>query len=110
MNRQELVERIATSEKISKAQAARILEATLTAIKDTVKAGDKLTLVGFGTFKLQERPARTGRNPSTGDEIKIPAAKVPKFVPGTAFKAAVNETKKRGCRKAKATKAPKARK
>lgn len=110
MNRQELVERIATSEKLPKAQAARILETTLTAIKETVKAGDKLTLVGFGTFKLQERPARTGRNPSTGDEIKIPAAKVPKFVPGTAFKAAVNEPKKRGCRKAKAPKAAKARK
>lgn len=107
MNRQELIERIATSEKLPKAQAARILETTLTAIKETVKAGDKLTLVGFGTFKLQERPARTGRNPSTGAEIKIPATKVPKFVPGTAFKTAVNEPKKRGCRKAKA---PKARK
>ncbi|MCG5031463.1 HU family DNA-binding protein [Mesosutterella sp. OilRF-GAM-744-9] len=105
MNRQELVDRVAAAENLPKAQAARILETVLTAVKETVKSGDKLTLVGFGTFKLQERPARTGRNPSTGAEIKIPATKVPKFVPGAAFKAAVNEPKKRGCRsRAKARK------
>lgn len=99
MNRQELIDRIASDGKTPKAEIARILEATLTAIKETVKAGDKLTLVGFGTFKLQERPARKGRNPSTGEEIKIPATKVPKFVPGSAFKTAVNAPKKRACRR-----------
>lgn len=102
MNRQELVDRIATAEKLPKAQAARILEVVLSSVKETLVKGDKLTLVGFGTFKIQDRPARTGRNPSSGAEIKIPATKVPKFVPGSAFKAAVNAPKKRCCRTKKA--------
>lgn len=102
MNRQELVDRIATAEKLPKAQAARILEVVLSSVKETLVKGDKLTLVGFGTFKIQDRPARTGRNPSSGAEIKIPATKVPKFVPGSAFKAAVNAPKKRACRTKKA--------
>ena len=75
------------------------------AVVETVKADEKLTLVGFGTFKLQARPARTGHNPSTGAPIKIAATNVPKFIPGAAFKAAVNAPKKKApARKAKARK------
>ncbi len=90
MNRMELVEKIAEKNAISKAEANRILGSVIEEIMDAAKAGESLTLVGFGTFKVQERPARTGRNPATGATITIPAAKVPKFVPSSAFKAAVN--------------------
>ena len=101
MNRQELVEKIAAAEELPKAKAARVLQTVLDAVVETVK----LTLVGFGTFKLQARPARTGRNPSTGAPIKIAATNVPKFIPGAAFKAAVNAPKKKApARKAKARK------
>ena len=86
MNRMDLVEKIAEKNAISKAEANRILGTVI----EEVMAGESLTLVGFGTFKLQDRPERTGRNPATGDAITIPAAKVPKFVPSSAFKAAVN--------------------
>ncbi len=95
MNRQELVDIIAAKEELPKTKVAGVLQTLLDTIVETVKADDKLTLVGFGTFKLQDRPARTGRNPITGAEIKIPATKVPKFVPGSAFKASVNEPKKK---------------
>ncbi len=95
MNRQELIDIIAAKEELPKTKVAGVLQAFLDTVVETVKADDKLTLIGFGTFKLQDRPARTGRNPSTGAEIKIPAAKVPKFVPGAAFKAAVNAPKKK---------------
>ena len=81
MNRQELVEKIAAAEELPKAKAARVLQTVLDAVVETVKADEKLTLVGFGTFKLQARPARTGRNPSTGAPIKIAATNVPKFIP-----------------------------
>ena len=90
MNRLALVEKIAAKHNISKAEAARLLTTVLEEIVGAVKNNDPLTLVGFGTFKLQSRPARIGRNPATGAEIKIPATNVPKFVPGSAFKDAVN--------------------
>lgn len=90
MNRLELVEKIAVKHDISKAEAARILSTITEEIIATVKNNDPLTIVGFGTFKLQDRPERQGRNPATGAAIKIPAAKIPKFVPGSAFKEAVN--------------------
>ena len=90
MNRMDLVENIAEKNAISKAEANRILGTVIEEVMAAVKAGESLTLVGFGTFKLQDRPERTGRNPATGDAITIPAAKVPKFVPSSAFKAAVN--------------------
>ncbi|MDO4937270.1 MAG: HU family DNA-binding protein [Sutterellaceae bacterium] len=90
MNRLELVEKIAAKHEISKAEAARILSTITEEIIATVKNNDPLTIVGFGTFKLQDRPERQGRNPATGEAIKIPAAKIPKFVPGSAFKDAVN--------------------
>ncbi|NEN76267.1 HU family DNA-binding protein [Pelistega sp. NLN82] len=89
MNKTELVEKIAESAEISKAAAARALDATIETVKKTLKKGDTVTLVGFGTFRVTERQARTGRNPRTGEEIKIKKAKVPKFVPGKALKDAV---------------------
>ncbi|MBP6294616.1 MAG: HU family DNA-binding protein [Hydromonas sp.] len=75
---------------ISKAAAGRALDAVTTAVKKTLKKGGTVTLVGFGTFSVGKRAARIGRNPQTGAEIKIKAAKVPKFRPGKALKEAVN--------------------
>jgi DNA-binding protein HU-beta len=90
VNKTELIEHIAEQADISKASASRALEATIGAITETLKAGDAVTLVGFGTFAVSVRAARTGRNPRTGDEIKIKEAKVPKFRPGKALKDALN--------------------
>lgn len=99
MNRMELVEKIAEKNAISKAEANRILGTVIEEVMAAVKGGESLTLVGFGTFKLQDRPARTGRNPATGAAITIPAAKVPKFIPSAAFKDAVNTCCKKCCKK-----------
>lgn len=90
MNKSELIDAISKSADISKASAGKALDGTLTAIKATLKKGQSVTLVGFGTFKVGKRAARTGRNPRTGAAIKIKAAKVPKFSPGKALKDAVN--------------------
>ena len=90
MNRIELVQTIATQHDLSKAEAARVLETITSAIVTAVKKGDTVQILGFGTFKQVARAARTGVNPSTGDKLKIAAAKLPKFVPGAAFKAAVD--------------------
>lgn len=89
MNKTELVEHIAANADISKAAAARALDATIEAIKTTLKKGDSVAVVGFGTFEVSKRAARKGRNPQTGAEIKIKAAKVPKFRAGKALKDAV---------------------
>lgn len=89
MNKAELIDHIATAADISKASAARALEATLGAITDTLKAGDSVSLVGFGSFAVTERAARTGRNPKTGQAVKIEAAKIPKFRPGKGLKDAI---------------------
>ncbi|MBF0554971.1 MAG: HU family DNA-binding protein [Nitrospirae bacterium] len=91
MSKVELIEKVAKDANLSKADAGRALDAAIAAIIDTLKHGQKLTLVGFGTFSVSLRKARDGRNPRTGDVIKIPAASVPKFVPGMAFKEAVNK-------------------
>jgi DNA-binding protein HU-beta len=91
MSKVELIERMAKEASLTKADAGRALDAAVAAIIDTLKHGQKLTLVGFGTFSVSSRKARDGRNPRTGDVIKIPAANVPKFVPGMAFKEAVNK-------------------
>ena len=108
MNRIELVEKIVTAHNVSKAEAARILETVTGSIVAAVKKGDPVQIVGFGTFKQVARAARSGFNPSAGTKIKIAAQKVPKFVPGAAFKAAVDP--KAAARKAaaKPAKAPKA--
>jgi DNA-binding protein HU-beta len=90
MNKTELIDQIATSAEISKAAAGRALDATVDAIKAALKAGDSVSLIGFGTFSVGERAARTGRNPRTGETLKIKAAKVPKFSAGKGLKDAVN--------------------
>ncbi len=90
MNKTELIDRIAEAADISKASASRALDATLEAITDSLKASDPVSLVGFGTFTVRERAARTGRNPQTGASIQIAAAKVPAFKPGKALKDALN--------------------
>ena len=90
MNKTELIDQIAAAADISKAAAGRALDATVDAVKAALKAGDDVSLVGFGTFYVGERAARTGRNPQTGKSIKIKAAKVPKFRAGKGLKDAVN--------------------
>jgi len=90
MNKTELVEHISTKADISKADAGRALEAFIGAITTTLKKKGTVTLVGFGSFAVSERAARTGRNPRTGEAIKIKKARVPKFRPGKALKDAVN--------------------
>ena len=90
MNKTELIDQIAESADISKAAAGRALDATVEAVKAALKAGDDVSLVGFGTFYVSERAARTGRNPQTGKSIKIKAAKAPKFRAGKGLKDAVN--------------------
>jgi DNA-binding protein HU-beta len=82
MNKSELVEKIAAGAGISKLDAKKALDATVAAIKDALAAGDKVALVGFGTFSVNERPAREGINPSTKEKISIAAKKVAKFKPG----------------------------
>ena len=90
MNKTELIDQIATAADISKAAAGRALDATVEAIKGALQAGDSVNLIGFGTFYVGERAARTGRNPQTGKTIEINAAKSPKFRPGKTLKDAVN--------------------
>lgn len=90
MNKSELIDQIAESADISKAAAGRALDATIGAVKSALKKGGMVTLIGFGTFYVGERAARSGRNPQTGAAIKIKAAKVPKFRAGKALKDAVN--------------------
>ena len=91
MNKIDLIDAIASSAELNKKQAKAALEATLEAITYSLKAGDTVLLIGFGTFKVNSRSARTGRNPQTGAEIKIAASKVPAFVSGKALKDAVNQ-------------------
>ena len=90
MNKQELVDNIASSADITKAAAGRALEAMIESIGDSLKKGDSVVLVGFGTFSVRDRAARTGRNPRTGEEIQIKAAKVPAFKAGKALKDSIN--------------------
>ena len=90
MNKSELIDAIAESADISKASAGRALDGAMDAIKKALKKGDIVTLVGFGSFYVGKRAARTGRNPRTGADIKIKAAKVPKFRAGKALKDSVN--------------------
>ncbi|MDR0806893.1 MAG: DNA-binding protein HU-alpha [Enterobacteriaceae bacterium] len=91
MNKAQLIDVIADKAGITKAQAKLALESTVGAITESLKDGDPVQLVGFGTFKVNHRQARTGRNPQTGAEIKIAAANVPAFVSGKALKDAVNK-------------------
>ena len=89
MNKAQMIDHVAKAADISKAAAARALDSMVGAIKTALKKNSSVTLVGFGTFRVSKRKARTGRNPRTNQPIKIPAAKVPKFTPGKALKDAV---------------------
>ncbi len=94
MNRKELVDVLATKTGSTKADADRAISALIEIISDTLKKGESLSLIGFGSFEVRKRAARTGRNPKTGEELKIKASKVPAFKAGTALKVAVNSGKK----------------
>lgn len=90
MNKAELIDAVAASAGLSKADATRAVESTLSTISSTLSGGGSVALVGFGTFAVKQRAARTGRNPKTGEAIQIPASKVPGFKAGKALKDAVN--------------------
>ena len=108
MNKAELIEHLATKHDLTKAEAGRVLTTLLDAVVTTVKKGGNVTLPGFGSFKQHARAARNGVNPATGAKIKIAAVKLPKFSPGSAFKAAVDpKSAARKAAKAAAAPAPK---
>lgn len=90
MNKSQLIDKIAAGADISKAAAARALDAFTDAVTESLKEGDSVALVGFGTFAVRERAARSGRNPQTGATINIAAAKIPSFKAGKALKDSVN--------------------
>ena len=89
MTKTELVDKMAKEAKVTKAAAAKALDSFVDGVKKALKKGDKVTLIGFGTFSVVQRKARKGRNPQTGKEIKIAARKAPKFSAGKALKTAV---------------------
>ncbi len=95
MNKTELVDAIVNDAKVSKKEAEAVVNAFTANVTKALKKGDKVTLIGFGTFEVGKRSARTGRNPQTGETIKIKAAKTPKFKAGKALKDAVNGAKKK---------------
>ncbi|NLJ91580.1 MAG: DNA-binding protein HU-beta [Aeromonadales bacterium] len=90
MNKSQLIDKIADGADISKAAASRALDAFVEAVTETLQEGETVSLVGFGTFSVRERAARTGRNPQTGEPIEIAAAKTPGFKAGKSLKDAVN--------------------
>ncbi len=90
MNKTELVAAMAEKTGLTKADSEKALKAFLETVEETLKAGDKVQLVGFGTFEVADRPARTGHNPRTGKTLKIKASKAPKFKAGKALKDALN--------------------
>ncbi len=90
MNKGDLIAAVAKDTELTKADAQAAVDSVLHNIEKVLKKGNKVTLVGFGTFLVSKRSARTGRNPQTGKAIKIPAKKVPRFTPGKALKDAVN--------------------
>ncbi|MCC6347140.1 MAG: HU family DNA-binding protein [Nitrospirales bacterium] len=89
MTKTELIDKMSKEASISKAAAGKAIESLIDGVKKTLKKGNKVTLVGFGTFSISKRKARKGRNPRTGEAIKIKASKAPKFTAGKAFKDAV---------------------
>ena len=90
MNKAELIDKVASEAKLTKADAGRAVDAMLQSIGKALKKGDTVSLVGFGTFSVRARAARTGRNPQTGEQIKIKASKVPAFKAGKQLKDSVN--------------------
>lgn len=95
MNKAELIETLAAKTEVSKAAAGKSIDALIEIITKTVAKGDDVALIGFGSFKAAKRAARTGKNPKTGETLKIAATTVPKFTAGAAFKAAVAPKKKK---------------
>lgn len=91
MNKTDLVSQVAEKAEVTKKEAEKVIGAVFASIEEALEKGDKVQLVGFGTFEVRERAARTGRNPKTGEEITIAAAKVPAFKPGKALRDAVNK-------------------
>ena len=91
MNKTQLIDVVAAKTDLKKKDAEAAVAAVLDAVAEALAAGDKVQLIGFGTFEVKERAARTGRNPATGAEIKIPACKYPAFSAGKAFKDSVNK-------------------
>lgn len=89
MNKTELVSAVSKKAEISKKDAVKVVDATFAAIEEALAKGEKVQLIGFGTFEVRERAARKGRNPQTGEEIEIPASKIPAFKPGKALKDSV---------------------
>lgn len=90
MNKSELIDGIAESAEIPKAVAGRALDAMIESVTGALKSGEQVVLIGFGTFSVKDRAARTGRNPQTGEPIQIAAARIPSFKAGKALKGAVN--------------------
>ena len=90
MNKAQLIEIVSSKTKATKAQSENILDATLKVIQEALKKGDDVKLVGFGTFSRSSRKPRQGRNPKTGESVKIPSAYVPRFKPGKDLKDALN--------------------
>lgn len=90
MTKAEIIDKIASDADVSKSAAGKALESLTSSIVSSLKKGDKVTLVGFGTFSVSNRKARDGRNPRTGETIKIKASKAPKFSAGKSFKDALN--------------------
>lgn len=112
MNKAELTEKVREATGLSRSQAESAVDETLGAVVGTIKAGERVSLFGFGTFTPSARAARTGRNPRTGDPVKIPATKGVRFAPASAFKSALNPPKAAGKKakaKAPAKKAPAAK-
>ena len=91
MNKSELIASVAESAALSKKDAEKVINAVVDTISTALAEGDKVQLIGFGTFEVREREARTGKNPRTGETIKIAASKVPAFKAGSALKVAVNK-------------------
>jgi len=90
MNKAELIEEVASQTGLAKRTSGKAVDAVVSAISDCLARGEKVTLVGFGTFRVRSRKARVGRNPQTGETIQIPAKKVPKFVPGKSLRQKVD--------------------
>ncbi|HBS64356.1 MULTISPECIES: HU family DNA-binding protein [Stenotrophomonas] len=90
MNKTELIDAVAEAADLTKAESSRAVDAVIASVTKALKGGEAVTLVGFGTFQVRARAARTGRNPKTGDTIKIAASKNPSFKAGKALKDAVN--------------------
>lgn len=93
MNKSELIAKVAEKAGITKKDAEKAVAGIFASVQEALVAGDKVQVIGFGTFEVRERAARTGRNPQSGEEIKIPATKSPAFKPGKALKDAVNVKK-----------------